>query len=119
MEQTRNATDPRPDRGPDAGAALGRPLSARSVLASTLLGIDPPWLPTRLLVRSGELFGIAEGTTRVAVSRMVAAGELVAERDGYGLAGPLLARQDRQRASRRAEQGPWNGRWVLAVVPNE
>ena len=53
-----------------------RPLSARSVVASTLLGMRPPRLPTQILVRSGALFGIAEGTTRVALSRMVAAGEL-------------------------------------------
>ena len=59
---------------------LRTPLSARSVVASTLLGMHPPVLPARLLVRSGELFGIAEGTTRTAISRMVAAGELEAER---------------------------------------
>ena len=40
-------------------------LTARSVLASVLLGTDPPWLPTRLLVRTAELFGIADGTARV------------------------------------------------------
>ena len=50
-------------------------MTARSVVASTLLGVEPPRLTTRILVRSGELFGIAEGTTRVALSRMVAAGE--------------------------------------------
>ena len=43
-----------------------KPMTARSVVASTLLGIEPPRLPARILVRSGELFGIAEGTTRVA-----------------------------------------------------
>jgi phenylacetic acid degradation operon negative regulatory protein len=124
MSQPRNA-DPMteapdaPDAatGPEAGLLLGRPLSARSVLASTLLGIDPPWLPTRLLVRSGELFGIAEGTTRVAISRMLTAGELMPDRDGYHLAGPLLARQARQQASRMAEQKPWDGSWMMTVVP--
>ena len=39
----------------------GRPLTARSVIASTLLGVDPPRLPTQALVRSGELFGLSEG----------------------------------------------------------
>jgi phenylacetic acid degradation operon negative regulatory protein len=116
MSQPRNAG---PDAGSVATLALGRPLSARSVLASTLLGVEPPRLPTRLLVASGELFGIAEGATRVAISRMVAAGELVPEGDGYHLAGPLLARQDRQRASRVAEHLGWNGRWTLAVVRGE
>jgi phenylacetic acid degradation operon negative regulatory protein len=117
MSQTRKATNP--NDGPDAGLSLGRPLSARSVLASTLLGIDPPRLPTRLLVRSGELFGISEGATRVAVSRMVTMGELVPDGDGYHLAGPMLVRQRRQESSRLAEQLPWNHTWVMAVVRGE
>ncbi|MDQ3757078.1 MAG: PaaX domain-containing protein, C- domain protein, partial [Actinomycetota bacterium] len=45
-----------------------RPLTARSVLLSTLLGAHPPELPVQVLVRSGELFGMAEGTVRVALS---------------------------------------------------
>ncbi len=53
-----------------------RPLTARSIVASALLGTHPPVLRGQLLVRLGELFGVAEGTTRVALSRMVAAGEL-------------------------------------------
>jgi phenylacetic acid degradation operon negative regulatory protein len=51
------------------------PLTARSVLASVLLGTDPPWLPTPLLVRTSALFGICEGSTRSALSRLVAAGD--------------------------------------------
>ena len=97
-----------------------RPLSARSVVASTLLGIDPPELPVWVLVRSGELFGITEGTTRVALSRMVAAGELEADGDGrYRLAGHLLDRQRRQRLSRQAPSGSWDGGWRLAVVASD
>jgi phenylacetic acid degradation operon negative regulatory protein len=98
-------------------AGLGkRPLTARSVVASTLLGTYPPRMATRLLVRTGELFGISEGATRVAVSRMVNNGELVADGNGYRLAGALLDRQARQDASRQAERGPWDGHWDLAVV---
>src|SRR5690349_21214627 len=95
-----------------------RALSARSVVASTLLGMTPPRLSSRLLVRSGELFGIAEGTTRVALSRMVAAGELEVDDGGYRLAGHLLARQERQRASRSDPGGrdAWTGGWDLQVV---
>ena len=91
-------------------------MTARSVVASTLLGVEPPRLTTRILVRSGELFGIAEGTTRVALSRMVAAGELRPDEDGYRLAGRLLDRQARQTASRRAETEAWDGTWELAIV---
>jgi phenylacetic acid degradation operon negative regulatory protein len=86
------------------------------VIASTLLGVDPPRLPSRLLVRSGELFGISEGTTRVALSRMVGAGELTLDDGWYHLAGRLLARHARQSASRRAEHRAWTGDWTMAVV---
>jgi phenylacetic acid degradation operon negative regulatory protein len=86
-----------------------RPLTARSVLASVLLGTDPPWLPTTLLVRTAGLFGISEGSTRTALSRMVGSGEAVAEDGGYRLAGRLVARQARQSASRRAETRRWPG----------
>ncbi|HEX8582205.1 MAG TPA: hypothetical protein VF640_07745, partial [Acidimicrobiales bacterium] len=98
-------------------APLGeRPLTARNVIASTLLGVRPPELAGRVLVRSGELFGIAEGTTRVALSRMVAAGELEADGGRYRLTGRLLARQARQAESRTGATGPWDGTWRLAVV---
>ncbi len=58
-----------------------RPLTTRSVLLSTLLGAHPPRLRARHLVRVGRLFGIAEGTVRVALSRMVADGDVVQEGD--------------------------------------
>lgn len=93
-----------------------RPLTARSVVASTLLGIEPPELPARLLVRSGGLFGIAEGTTRVALSRMVATGELEAVDGRYRLAGPLVSRQARQIASRAGLTRTWRGGWLMSVV---
>lgn len=117
--QRRNS--PRADPGgpqADTGSE-SRPLTARSVVASTLLGVDPPQLPARLLVRSGELFGISEGTTRVALSRMVGAGELVSDGGDYRLAGRLLQRQARQTASRLAEHRTWGGDWELAVVTPE
>jgi phenylacetic acid degradation operon negative regulatory protein len=95
------------------------PLAARSVLASVLLGTDPPWLPTPLLVRTGVLFGINEGTVRTALSRMTAAGEAVPERGGYRLVGRLVERQARQAASRRADVRTWDGTWVLASIDGE
>lgn len=93
-----------------------RPLTARSVIASTLLGMHPPRLSSRLLVASGGLFGIAEGTTRTAISRMVRAGELEPDDGGYRLAGALLSRQARQDASRVGRRRRWTGSWELAVV---
>lgn len=94
-------------------------LSARSVLASVLLGTQPPWLPTSRLVRTAGLFGISEGTTRTALSRMVAAGEAAPERGGYRLVGRLAERQARQVASRRADTLPWDGSWELATVDGD
>ena len=92
-------------------------LTARSVIASTLLGLDPPVLPTRRLVETAELFGISEGTARTALSRMAAAGEVVAEDGRYRLSGRLLDRQRRQDEGRRPRTRAWTGgRWRLVVV---
>jgi phenylacetic acid degradation operon negative regulatory protein len=92
------------------------PLTARSVLASVLLGTDPPWLPTPLLVRTAALFGITEGTVRTALSRMVAAGEATARDGGYALVGRLVERQQRQAASRHAQVHAWDGTWELCTI---
>ena len=93
-----------------------RPLTARSVLASTLLGVTPPRLSTRVLVRSGELFGVTGSATRTALSRMVAAGEVAPDGDGYRLAGRLVERHARQDRSRRGDTVAWRGAWVLVIV---
>jgi phenylacetic acid degradation operon negative regulatory protein len=84
-----------------------------------LLGLDPPALPTRSLVELARRFGIADGTMRTALSRMVAAGELVAEDDGYRLIGRLLERKQSQDIGRRRISDRWDGAWWLAVVTVE
>jgi len=77
-------------------------------------------MPGRALVQVAELFGISEGTTRTALSRMVSAGELAADDGSYELTGPrLLERQARQSASRRAMRHRWHGGWLMAVVVEE
>ena len=68
------------------------------------------------LVAIGELFGIAPGTMRTALSRMVAAGELSVDDDGYRLVGRLLERKAAQDIGRRPAPGPWDGTWWVAVV---
>lgn len=93
-----------------------RPLTARSVLLSTLLGLDPPELPAARLVATARLLGIEEGTARVALSRMAAAGEVLVEGGRYRLAGRLLERQRRQLAGRRPATGAWRGGWHVGVV---
>ena len=87
------------------------------MLASALLGMDPPELPVAQLVRLTGLFGISENRARVALSRMVAAGEATTDGAGrYRLAGHLAARQSRQSASRAGATAAYDGAWHLAVV---
>jgi phenylacetic acid degradation operon negative regulatory protein len=93
-----------------------RPLNARSLVLSVLLGLDPPELPARALVRLAELFGIAPGTMRTALSRMAATGELAGDADGYRLVGRLLERKAAQDIGRRPAPGDWDGTWLVAVV---
>ena len=89
------------------------------MVASTLLGTEPPRLPSRRLVQAGALFGIAEGTVRVALTRMVKAGELLKADGSYELAGDLVSRQHRQAREPLGERLSWSGRWRLAVVVAE
>ncbi len=94
------------------------PLTARSVVASVLLGTHPPVMSARALVRSATLFGLAEGTVRTAISRMVTNGELSPQGEHrYELAGDLAERQRRQQASRRPRLRTWGGQWEMWVVP--
>ena len=54
-----------------------------------LLGVHPPRLPGGRIVEWCRRFGIAEGTARVALSRMVDRGELTNHDGVYELAGPF------------------------------
>ena len=101
----------------DVAGRLGlRPLTARSVLLSALLGTHPPELPVRALVRAGALFGVPDGTVRVALSRMAADGEVEATDGRYRLAGRLLERQRRQDEGRAAATLEWDGTWELVIA---
>jgi phenylacetic acid degradation operon negative regulatory protein len=99
-----------------------RPLSARSVLATALLGADQPHLTVGELVAVASLFGISDGAARTCLWRMVSNGELVSDDGMYALAGGLLERRQRvDEASRIDDQAapPWDGTWELAVVSLE
>jgi phenylacetic acid degradation operon negative regulatory protein len=99
-----------------------RPLSARSVLATALLGADQPHLTVGELVAVASLFGISDGAARTCLWRMVSNGELISEDGTYALAGGLLERRQRvDEASRLDDDAapPWDGTWELAVVSLE
>jgi phenylacetic acid degradation operon negative regulatory protein len=86
-------------------------------MASALLGMDPAELPVAQLVRLTGLFGISENRARVALSRMVSAGEATSDGAGhYRLAGHLVARQMRQSRSRSGLTDTHDGTWDVVVV---
>ena len=95
---------------------LERPLSARSLIASLLLRSRPPAMSPARLVQWCGLFGVAEGTTRVALSRMVERGELRTSGGVYELAGRVQGRRPAQDWSLDPVLGPWRGAWRVAVV---
>ena len=78
---------------PDRTLPSITPLTARSVALSTLLGYHPPALPISALVKVGELFGIADRATRVALTRMVKDGDVTVDNGVYRLSERLLRRQ--------------------------
>ncbi|MFI7500835.1 PaaX family transcriptional regulator C-terminal domain-containing protein [Streptomyces sp. NPDC049687] len=93
-----------------------RPLSARSVVLSLLLGTHPPELPARDLVRGVEPFGVGGSTVRAALSRMVAAGDLRRTDTVYRLSDRLLERQRRQDDAVSPDTRAWDGDWEMAVI---
>ena len=99
-----------------------RQLSARSVLASALLGADQPQLTVGELVAMTSLFGISEGAARTCLWRMVSTGELTSDERGYALAGRLSERRQRVDEASRVDAAaalPWDGPWELASVSLE
>ncbi|MGW1053250.1 PaaX family transcriptional regulator C-terminal domain-containing protein [Streptomyces sp. NPDC001118] len=93
-----------------------RPLSARSVVLSLLLGAHPAELPVKDLVRLVEPFGVGGSTLRAALSRMVTAGDLRRTGAVYRLSDRLLARQRRQDEALRPGTRAWGGDWEMLVI---
>lgn len=91
-------------------------MTARSVVLSVLLGAHPAHARANELVRLTSDFGIKESTLRVALTRMVGAGDLIRSADGYRLSDRLLARQRRQDDAIDPRVQPWGGEWVTLVV---
>jgi phenylacetic acid degradation operon negative regulatory protein len=91
-------------------------ITARSVVLSVLLGAHPAWASASELIRLTADFGIKETTLRVALTRMVSAGDLIRSADGYRLSDRLLARQRRQDEAMRPRVKAWHGDWVVLIV---
>lgn len=97
-------------------ATLVRPLTARSVVLSLLLGAHPPRLPVRDILDAGEAFGLAPATVRVALTRLVRSGDLVSDQAVYSLSPRHLERQRSQDAEMDPVRRPWDGTWETIVV---
>jgi phenylacetic acid degradation operon negative regulatory protein len=100
-------------RLPDLGI---RPLTARSLILSALLGTHPPRLPARALVALGTQFGVAEGAMRTALSRMVDASEVEVDTGVYRLGARLRGRQASQDAALHLAHDEWDGTWWISIV---
>ncbi|MFG3661882.1 PaaX family transcriptional regulator C-terminal domain-containing protein [Streptomyces sp. NPDC047706] len=104
------------DETTPSGAVELRPLSARSVVLSLLLGVHPPEVPGRDLARAVESFGVGGSTLRAALSRMTAAGDLLRTDTGYRIGERLLERQRRQDDALHPRTRAWDGDWEMAVI---
>ena len=91
-------------------------MTARSVVLSVLLGAHPASASAAELLLLTSDFGIRESTVRVALTRMVGAGDLMRSADGYRLSDRLLARQRRQDDAINPRRQPWDGTWTTAVI---
>jgi phenylacetic acid degradation operon negative regulatory protein len=91
-------------------------MTARSVVLSVLLGAHPAWATASDLIRLTADFDIREPTVRVALTRMVSAGDLVRSEDGYRLSDRLLARQRRQDDAINPQLRRWDGTWTTLVI---
>jgi phenylacetic acid degradation operon negative regulatory protein len=91
-------------------------MTARSVVLSVLLGAHPAWATASDLIRLTADFDIKEPTVRVALTRIVSAGDLVRSQDGYRLSDRLLARQRRQDDAINPRLREWDGAWKTLVI---
>lgn len=91
-------------------------MTARSVVLSVLLGAHPASATPAELLKLTADFGIREQTLRVALTRMVGAGDLVRDDDGYRLSDRLLTRQRRQDDALQPQTRAWDGNWTMLVI---
>lgn len=73
----------------------------------------------RTLVRTAGLFGVTEGTARVALSRLTSDGEVVAAAGTYRLSPHHLERQHDQDLAHRPRTRPWRGGWHVVALAKD
>jgi phenylacetic acid degradation operon negative regulatory protein len=96
--------------------SLRQPFGARSIVLSVLLGSHPPRMSVRRILEFTSLFGLADGAVRTALSRMVAAGDLINDDGAYRLTARLVERQAQQDAGRSQPTADWDGSWWTVAV---
>ncbi|WP_217132983.1 PaaX domain-containing protein, C- domain protein [Leucobacter chinensis] len=92
------------------------PLSARSMILSVLLGSTPPSMAAHQLVAVGAHFGVAASSVRVALSRMVASGELDSTNSTYTLSPQHMLRQRTTEARISPRRLAYTGMWRTVVL---
>lgn len=93
--------------------------SAKSLVLDLLSTLRRGAMPVRALVEAASLFGIAENSVRVALSRLSAAGLVESdERGRYRMGSSAAAVRDRVTSWRRLDERvvDWRGDWI-AVLP--
>ncbi len=94
---------------------MARDLTAKSFVLDLLSTLRRGAMPVRALVDAARIFGIAPGSVRVTLSRLLAAGLVESdERGHYRLGASSAAVQRRVGSWRRLEERvrPWDGGWV-------
>src|SRR5690606_37367206 len=94
-------------------------IPAKSLILDLLSTLRRGSMPVRALVEAGALFGIAEGSVRVALTRLLAEGRVERdERGSYRLGEKALAVSERVAGWRRIEERvrPWNGAWLAVLA---
>lgn len=94
-------------------------ITPRSLILDLLSTLRRGAMPVRALVEAGAMFGLAEGSVRVALSRLLRDGRIERDERGAYRLGPA-AREVAERAAgwrRQSERmRPWSGAWLAVIA---
>ncbi|MDJ0396594.1 PaaX family transcriptional regulator C-terminal domain-containing protein [Rhodococcus sp. G-MC3] len=99
-----------------SGGTRVRKLTARSAVLSALLGAHPAEASAAGILAMATKLGFQHSAVRVALTRLVAAGDLDRSEGMYRLSPRLIRRQRRQDFALQHEASTWDGSWRLAIV---